>query len=337
MPLIASTLPATPLSDGLLESLIDQVGMEHPGRPLDEVIVRDVSSNDIVELSFGNGHTLMVKQPRHYLENAQERFDACRRASFLLRRDTNVIAPAHLDVSYDADRPFIAYWRINLPTLDEVWPELSERGRVEILRDWGRLTRRIHQIRFEEFGAIAPEGSGTGSIGAFLRADLEERLMPAVMGEWERGIELVEGLLEAVAVVESRTGNAGVLNHNDLHMSNILCEVSESAVRCAGVLDLEAAYSAPAESELAKIAIYHGPLFGCPLAGSWFARLWEGYGDTLDPRVLAFFRAYHMVNIAFHSALGGNQAHAATIARSADEELGIFSRPISRLSDLRVP
>jgi aminoglycoside phosphotransferase (APT) family kinase protein len=109
-------------------------------------------------------------------------------------------------------------------------------------------------------------------------------------------------------------------------MANVLCRVEDGEIRCVGFLDLEAALAGPPEADLAKIGIYHGPLFGKPLNGCWFERVWEGYGKPLDPIVLAFFRAFHLVNIGFHSAFTGNKAHAGEIARAAQEEVDALTR-----------
>ena len=290
-----------------------------------EIVPQDEHSNSLTEIRFRRGPTLIVKRARSYPETAAERFRTCRQASQLLREQAGVLAPEHLDLPTPCAEPVMVYTRIEHPTLAEVWPDVSERAKPAVLRGWGRLIRRMHQVQLPGHGPLVHAEQKGAGLAEFLSGDIGERLLPAVNGEWKPGIPVIEHLLHAIPDVAQRVdarGGSAVLNHNDLHMANVLCRVEDGELRCIGFLDLEAALAGPAEADLAKIGIYHGPLFGKPLTGAWFERVWEGYGEVLDPVVLAFFRAYHLANIGFHAAFTGNKSHAAEIARSAMEEVG---------------
>jgi len=300
---------------------VEDVHDQH-GPPI--IVPQDEHSNDLTEIRFNGGPTLMVKRARSYPESADARFRTCRRASRLLREEVGVVAPEHLDIPTTPAEPVMAYTRIELPTLAELWPDVSERARARVLRDWGRLIGRMHQVRLPGHGPLIEAEQGATRLAEFLTWDLAERLRPAVGWEWKTGAPVLDRLLGAIPEIAARVeerGDGAVLNHNDLHMANVLCRVEEGEIHCVGFLDLEAALAGPPEADLAKIGIYHGPLFGKPLAGAWFDRVWEGYGSPLDPLVLAFFRAYHLVNIGFHMAFTGNKAHAGEIARAAQEEV----------------
>lgn len=290
------------------------------------VQLRTEHSNVMAEVHLTPEQILIVKEPRHYPESAAARFRTCRYAAPLLER-AGVLAPSYLPLpGVPTDRPMLAYWRIPLRTLREVWPDLSERTRTPVLRGYGALIRRLHAIRIKRWGPVLPDDS-YATLEGFLNADLVERLQPAVWAEWPRALSALQSLIEAIpAVAEPAEAKGGVLNHNDLHMSNILCEEPEAgAPRCVGLLDLEAAVSMPPELDFARMLVYHGPLFGQPLEGSWFQRVWEGYGEPLNPVLLAFFRAYHLLNIGFHMSISGNGAHADATLDAASDELGAFN------------
>jgi hypothetical protein len=279
-------------------------------------------SNHMAEVHLPPDRVLIVKEPRHYPESAEARFRTCRHAALLLTA-AGVTVPQYLPLpGIPAERPMLAYWKIQLRTLREIWPDLSNRQKTSVLRGYGTLIGRVHSIRMSGWGSILPEDASP-SLDAFLQQDLGERLRPALSVEWPSALPALDALIGAIpGVVDAGGDGEGVLNHNDLHMSNVLCEELEDGVHCAGLLDLEAAVSMPPELDFARLLVYHGPLFGHPLEGCWFQRIWEGYGRPLDPCVLAFFKAYHLLNVGFHMSMNGNGAHAAQTLTAAVEELG---------------
>ena len=289
-------------------------------------------SNQLTEVCFQDGRRLIVKWGRY--EWDAPRFHAARLAADLLRRRTGVIAPRQLEVEPGiAGPPVEAYWRIPLPTLHEMWPELPERARDRALRSWGEILRRVHKVRLAGHGPLPRAVREPSSIRAFLGAELEGRLPPAVAAWWPIGYELVTTLGALVPEISARVGERpGVLLHNDPHMANVLCERRGTGVRCVGVLDLEAAMAGPPEADLAHAQVLHGPLFGIALSGSWFDRVVEGYAAPVDPVTLAFFRAYHLINLGFHAAMVGFAEHAADVAAAAAAEItalvqGRYVRP----------
>jgi len=309
-------------TDADLNRLLDSLGDEIPGRP-HHALFSDAHSNDLAELTFDDGRTLVVKRAR--VDWAAPRFAAAHVAGEMLDRQGLVVAPRHFSFpawqTDPASRPVTAYWRIPFPTLAEVWPNLNAELRRLVLQSWGRLVRRIHDVEFAGHGWLAGMEEGGVALADFLEADLVERLLPAIRYTWPEAIGSVDRVIGAIGRVAERVGaERGRLIHNDLHMGNILCSVETDGVRCVGVLDLEAVFSGPPEADLAALEVMHGPHFTQEIAGDWIDHVGAGYGERLDPFVLAFFRAHHLLNMGFHSALVGHHAHAAQVAGAVRAE-----------------
>jgi aminoglycoside phosphotransferase (APT) family kinase protein len=306
------------LSRDLLRSLVGSVA--EGTWPPREIVHRDQHSNDFAEVRLTNGRSLVVKRAR--FEWAGSRFATSRIAAGLIRAGTDVAAPAPLPLPRDLDeQPIEVYWRIDLPTLQELWPALGRAGRREALRSWGELTARIHAVRLDGFGPLSDPSTPERSLSRYLREELEDRLLPAVSWEWSNAEPIVEGLIAEIPEIEQRVGGASRLVHNDLHMGNILCQDDEELPRCTGVVDLEAAIAAPPEADIAIMQVHHGPLFAQRLNGKWFTRVREGYSEPLDPFAIDFFRTYHLINMGFYSAIVGHKGHASRVARMAAGEL----------------
>lgn len=311
--------------DAVLAALAEQLDDAEPR----EVAVRDEYSNEIAAVRFADGRTLMVK--RAASADEAPRFRTSRLASNRLRKETHVVAPRHLDLPLRLDdRPVEAYWRIPYPTLERLWPELDGGGRDEALRDWGRLLGRIHGVRPAGYGPLLEAAERGYDLAEFLALDLEDRLRWSVTGSWPEALDAVDRLNDRIPDIARRIGDRDpVLVHNDLWTGNVLCD-AEDGLRCVGVLDLEDAFAGPREADLAKTQVLHGPLFGNELHGAWFDRVLDGYGRSTDPAALAFFRAYHLVNMGFHAAVVGYEDHARDVARALDEELDALA---ARLRD----
>lgn len=311
---------ATPLPDRLVEALLHRVADRPEGEGV-AVRFHDVHSNDVAELRFADGRALMVKRGRYPW--VAERFETSRLASELLRERGDAVVPAPLPLPDGLDeRPVEAYWRISLPTLEELWPGLSPGEREGALRSLGSLIRRVHDVRLPGHGPLQVAARTPVSLSDHLHADLAERLLPAVASGWPEAVAAVEALVEAVpALAERLGGRQAALVHNDLHLGNVLCEAGAEGVRCVGLLDLEAAGAAPPEADLAVAEVHHGPLFCHPLPEGWPRWLREGYGSEPEPFALAFYRAYHLANMGYYSALVGHGVHAREVARALDAEL----------------
>ena len=305
-----------PLMENLLAIAAKEIGGAEPVH----VATNDEHSNDLAMVRFDDGRTLMVKRARH--EWAGPRFDAAALAAELLHREVGIKVPVPLKFFSTTDhRPVQAYWRIELPTLQELWPEIPEASRPEVLRSWGELVRRVHAIKLPGQGPLpVVRHEEASSLAGFLEQDLAERLLPAVAAIWPQGHGVLEALLGVVGEVGERVEEEGTLIHGDLHAGNVLCETDGERIRCVGLLDLETAFAGPPEADLANAEVLHGPLFAQPLPGPWFEHLREGYGDSLDPLVLAFFRIYHLANMGFYSAFIGDACHAEMVAHGAQLE-----------------
>lgn len=306
-----------------VRDILDALEVVFAPDDLQSIEIRDKHSNYVVEVRFRGGRTLMIKRVR-YAEMA-ERFHTSRVAAELLREEAGITAPDYLTVPAPFDVPLV-YWRIPLPTLDTLWPDLSEEARRVTLRSWGALIRRIQRVRLPGHGPLLAARREARSLAAFLHADLEERLRPAAEGIWPEGLALIDRLIAAIDAVQQQVGDrGGVLLHNDLFTSNVLCERAEedgeTRATCVGVLDLEDAFAGPPEAELAKTEILHGPLFGHSWQAPYFEEILTGYAAPLDPLLMAFFRTYHMVNMGFHAAATGLAAHAGEVARAGALEM----------------
>lgn len=284
--------------------------------------IHDKHSNYLAEVPFADGRRLMIKRAR-YAELAM-RFRVSRTVARLLRERTGIVAPDYLPLQDAPDHPpTLVYWRIPLPTLEHLWPDLPGERRVETLRSWGVLIRHMQEVRFPGHGPLLEATVAAQTLAAFLRADLVDRLLPSARGAWPAGVPAIDGLVGLLDRVDRRFGRrGGVLVHNDLFTANVLCEPQDDGrLACVGVLDLEDAFAGPPEGELAKTEILHGPLFGRPWTEPYFDEILRGYDAPLDPLLVSFFRAYHMANMGFHAAVVGYDAHADEVARACRMEL----------------
>lgn len=309
------------LDGGLIEAVVSAATGSRAEACVAEVVARAAHTHDMIEVRLRDGRSLMVKHGRHDWSAAE--FENSRTASALLR-SAGVVAPEHVPAPVAPDgRPVEAYWRVELPTLAEAWPHLGERERRDALRSWGELLRRAHAVTIPGYGAIGGAARSGSPLQWFLAQDLAVRLFPAVASVWPAGLGTVEGLLEAIPEIAAVVGDRpGSLVHGDLHMGNVLCDVGAAGgIACVGFLDLEEAFSAPPEADLARAQLLHGPLFGRPLEEGWFEEVVDGYGHEPNGVLLAFFRVFALLNLGFHAALTGLDTHAAAVAEAAAAEL----------------
>ncbi|MEW5930113.1 MAG: aminoglycoside phosphotransferase family protein [Gemmatimonadota bacterium] len=272
-------------------------------------------SNDLAEATLPDGRRMIVKRGRHAW--CAERFDTARRAAGLFGA-AGITTPGSVSLPAELSRLAVdAYWRIELPTLAELWPELGPDERRSAMRSLGRLMRRAHTARLRGHGELRAALGEARPLSQALAEDLGGRLMPAARAGWPEGVPLVDRLLAAIPEVARRAAEAGVLLHGDLHMGNVLCERAGGAVTCTGMLDLECAHAGPAESDLARLSVMHTDLFGMPAGGPWLEWVREGYEGEVDPVVYGFYVAYHLVQLGFHSAVLGHHEHAASVAAAA--------------------
>lgn len=308
---------AQPISDALIEALLQSVlGETVPDQEL-EVVFRPEHSNDVAELRLADGRTLMAKRGR--FDWSVDRFRTSRRASRLLHEQSGIVVPRPLAlppaVERYEERPVEAYWRIDMPTLQELWPDLDAEQRRDALRSLGALLARVHDVRLGGHGPLLKAETSGDSFIDFLASDLGDRLLPAVAGEWAAALPYLERLIEALPTVSRGVERRARFAHGDLHMGNVLCRWEDGEVESVGLLDLETAAAGPAEFDLAVLTVHHGPLFAQPVEGDWFEEVLRGYGARPDPARMAFFRAYHLLNMGFYSAMIGHHEHAQEVVQ----------------------
>jgi aminoglycoside phosphotransferase (APT) family kinase protein len=277
-------------------------------------------SNDVAEARLQDGRVMMIKRGRYPWSAG--RFRISKLSAQLLRDRAGLVAPRSLDLGGTVgDDALDAYWRIEHPTLFELWPELDESARRAAMRSLGAMMARVHAVELPGHGELPAALADGGDLEQALEQDLAGRLLPAVYGEWGAGVRLVEFLLASVPEVVKRASAAGVLLHGDLHMGNVLCRRSTEAPGCIGLLDLESARSGPPESDLARLKVMHNHLFHMEVDGPWMDWVVEGYGVRPDAWLMRFYAVYHLVELGFYSALVGHGWHAEQVANAAAEVL----------------
>lgn len=309
-------MPVTPMqhtpapTEAALNAAFHAVGASDPACTPLAIEHRERRTNARLEVRYADGRTLVVKIGDE--EWRRQRFAASRAACGLLLRRTGIVVPD--PVTLDGTRPhppMEAYWKIEAPTLAELWPRLDGPARGRALRTWGELLRRVHRVRPHGHGPLPAAERQPGSLEAHLTADLGERLLPAVRQTWPQAADHVERLADAVPAIAARAGDP-VLLHGDPHHGNVLCRSHGRGYRCVGFLDLEAAWAGPPEADVAVAELIHGPLFA-PLPAGWTEEFRRGYCASLDPASLAFYRGMHLANLGYHAALTGMDAHATAV------------------------
>jgi hypothetical protein len=275
-------------------------------------------SNAVFHLRFAHGGNWIVKIARH--PELVRGFDPERSAA-RLARDQGLLAPDHRPLPPGPeDLAFVAYPRIEQPTLSALWPRIAGQ-RTAALTSWGALMRRLHRIRLPGAGPLPQALSGGLPASAFLADDLAQRLAPALQSDWPEGQAALHRLMAVVDRHADRIdARPVVLNHGDLFTANILCEPGtpiRCPIRCVGLLDFEDALAAPPEADLARSELLHGPLFGNPLPDGWFDHVLAGYGHDIDIGLVELFKAWHLLNMGYHGALTGHRPHASLVATEA--------------------
>jgi aminoglycoside phosphotransferase (APT) family kinase protein len=283
--------------------------------------VRDrKASNALQEVVWEDDQVWMAKRGVQYADSAARRFETDRLAAALCR-SAGIVAPEHLAVVSGEDGAWMLYPRIPLPILRGVLTAADPEQRAGLFSSWGVLVRRIHRVPLGICGALRADLGSQGGIREVLEQDLGERLLRSLAGRWSEGLPLCDALLQAAPALGA-LGLPVVLNHNDLHFDNILCSTDGAA--CVGVLDLEAAMGGPAEIDLARMQVYHGARLGMRLQDDWFCRLLEGYGSAPDAHALAYFRAYHRLNLGYHFAITGHRGLSALLLADAAGDIELL-------------
>lgn len=282
-----------------------------------EIHRHDRHSNQVLEVRLRDGRILVIKAGTG--PGAMARFRASAHAARLARDRAGLAAPRHLAVRDLGERPILVYWWLPGPTLEEVLDGVRGEERERLLADWGSLVARLHQVTLLGFGPLPPPAGAT--LGRFLEEDLGERLAGPVAHHLPEGTPSIDRLLEEVREVEERHPGPATLVHSDLFDRNVLCRANGEPVRCVGLLDFEDAFAGPAEADLAKAEVLHGPLFGQQWDPSWLDSFLAGYGRWPDPFLMGYFRTWNLLNMGFHAALSGWEDHARHVARVASAEL----------------
>lgn len=283
----------------------------------------DGFSNNLVRFSFEDGRKIIIKQSQY--DWARPRFNSAKNASKLIRRRSSVIAPKHITIPEEVVKyPTIAYWYLPYPTLRELWPKLSPKQKKQASKSLGRMLRKVHQITVGKYGLINEERSYR-SAADFMFSELHDRLKPSIAAYWPEVLPMVDRLIEIAEKLPDNVNNAALV-HNDIHLGNILCNVQDDEVQCIGLLDLEEATGGIWESDLASAMTLHHPLFfSSKLQGSRLEKLEqsivEGYEKEPDPKLLRFFRIYHLINLGYFSAMNDDHQHAKRIGKKASELL----------------
>lgn len=273
-------------------------------------------SNTIHRFQQGEDHYFILKQSD--FSWAHQRFMSARQASSLLRNHTDIISPDYVSIPEGTfQKPTLVYRYLPHSTLDEVWPRLTSSQRNKAIISLGGLLRKMHQISPDRFGLLT-EKSSYSSLSSFLTAELQERLKPAMAGEWPDGIPLTNKLLKFVEGISEKKQPSSLVHH-DLHLGNVLCKENARGMECIGFLDFEEAKSGCWESDIAKSIVLHHPMFfengeKHKWINGFGDRLIEGYERDPDPLLLNFFKIYHLLNLGLFSAMNGKTATTSQIS-----------------------
>lgn len=280
-------------------------------------------SNKLVRIIFDSGRSMIVKQSQY--DWAAPRFRSARRASSLLRQQTDIIAPEHIAVPDEiTEVPTLAYWYLSAPTLKELWPELSQYQKKEATVSLGGLLKKMHSINVSGYGALTSDESFSSAVN-YVYSDLCERLEPTIGAKWPDILPVVYELIERIEDNQEKAEDP-VLIHNDFHIGNVLCTRDTNNVNCIGLLDLEEAGGGCWELDLARAVTLHHPLFaGGNLKGNCLDNFGQlivnGYDKKPDTELLRLFRVYHLLNLGLYSAMNQKHEHATDIGNKARQLL----------------
>lgn len=280
-------------------------------------------SNNLVRFTFEDGRKIIIKQSQY--DWARPRFNSARNASKLIRRKSSVIAPKHITIPDEVvEYPTMAYWYLPYPTLKELWPQLSPSQRKQASKSLGHILRQVHQITVGEYGLLHEERSYE-SASDFMFSELHDRLKPSIAAYWPEILPMVDRLITIAKNLPDNENNAALV-HNDMHLGNIVCKIQDDKIQCIGLLDLEEATGGIWESDIASAMTLHHPLFfSSTLQGNRLEEfgqsITEGYEKEPDPKLLRFFRIYHLVNLGYFSAMNDDRHHAKRIGKKATELL----------------
>lgn len=280
-------------------------------------------SNKLVRIVFDSGRSMIVKQSQY--DWAAPRFQSARRASSLLRNQTDIIAPEHIAVPDEiTEMPTLAYWYLSAPTLKELWPELSQSQKKEATVSLGGLLKKMHSINVSGYGALSSDESYSSAL-AYMYTDLYERLEPTIGAKWPDILPVVYELMQLTESAQEQEQEATLI-HNDFHIGNVLCTLEGDNVNCIGLLDLEEAGGGCWELDLARAVTLHHPLFaGGNLRGNCLDNFGQlivkGYDEKPDAELLRLFRVYHLLNLGLYSAMNEKHEHARNIGKEASQLL----------------
>ncbi len=313
---------ATRLSEDLIKSIVQTAVPGTTWPPL-QIRHRDHYSNDFADVRLSGGRALIIKRGR--FPWTRSRFRSSRMAARLIHRATDISVPSPLGLPPElAPEPIEAYWRIDLPILRDIWGRLGRRERSSALRSLGELLAKLHDVPVRGVGPLGDPATSQRSLSEYLYQELEQRLRGAVDSVWPAARAPLATLIDAIPEVEDRPAMESRLLHSDFHMGNILCRLEQDGVSCVGMVDLETSMAGPPEADMASLEIQHGPLFNHPIDGDWLPLVREGYGEWLDPWLVRFFRAFHLLNMGFYSAMIGHLEHASRVAAGLEAETSLL-------------
>lgn len=188
---------------------------------------------------------------------------------------------------------------------------LTNGQRVSAYRQIGLLLREFHRIPMEAFGYIGASGILTAhsTNHAYLSFQFDRKLKEFT----DRGGAI--RLAQRIAAHVSRRADLlrecshPMLCHNDLHVGNLLAEITKGDVRLSGVLDFEGALAGDPLMDVAKALYYLD-------AGARDALL-EGYGDTGRQhwqQALDLYHLYFVLELWCWMAQIGNQQPLGRLA-----------------------
>ena len=205
--------------------------------------------------------------------------------------------------------------------LGQIWNALKPEEKKQVAFEMGRLLAKMHEVRFEDFGSIGPEGF-------FVDNDFSFRESARLEGHvsWKRqllkktlddmSILMAMDLLkheQTVAIASKLHSNLSfanqaepVLVHNDFCLDHIFVEERDGKWEISGICDFEFAAAYAREYDFIKLH-RSGFLDEADMKEA----LLEGYGlDKLHPEfdeVVAYYRFTRDIGFAAFTAKSGER------------------------------
>lgn len=220
--------------------------------------------------------------------------------SYVIRllRKNNIPVPR----VYASKKEYLVIEKFNDPNLAKIWPILSEKEKIGIAVEIGKLLKKMHKIKFGEFGYVLDKGKIKGPVGGFEFKKSGEKTMysPFLRTLFrDLGDELAKFLSfkGTSAQFLAKLFNYIIMNknkidylrkpsliHGDFQRSHIFVKKKKTKYEITGLIDFEHAAAYPPMYDLIKL--HREGFFDNPIIKKAFIK---GYGP-IDYKAIEVYR-----------------------------------------------